>query len=291
MGDTSVIGILGGSGLYEMAEMEITEEVFVDTPFGEPSDRFIRGRLSGVDVVFLSRHGRGHLVSAAFVNYRANIYGFKTLGVDTLISFNAVGSMKEEYRPTDIVLPDQFFDISKKRESSFYSACPSVHVDVADPVCPVLNRALFSAGGKTGAAVHLGGIALTIEGPAFSTRAESEIHRSWGIDIIGMTMATEAKLAREAEICYSSLSLVTDYDVWKEAEDDVTFDMILANLRESADTAKSILKEAVPTVPRSRDCSCRNALQYAIATSPEAVPEDIRKQYEVLLGKYLPPEE
>jgi 5'-methylthioadenosine phosphorylase len=290
MAETPPVGITGGTGLYEMPEMEIEEEVRLETPFGDPSDAYIRGKLSGVPVVFQARHGRGHRITSPGVNYRANIYGFKVMGVDTLISAAAAGSMKEEYHPTDIVIPNQFFDNTKSRECSFFESSPAVHVDFADPVCPVLSEILRESGKAVGARVHMGGTYMCIEGPAFSTRAESNIYRVWGVDVIGMTAAPEAKLAREAEICYVSLSLVTDYDVWKEKTADVTAEMILANMTKVADTAKEIIKEAVPRVKDDRDCACRNMLMYAIATNPDIVSNEKRTALEPILGKYLPPD-
>jgi 5'-methylthioadenosine phosphorylase len=245
----------------------------------------------GVEVVFLSRHGRGHRIVAPGVNYRANIFGMKSLGVDTLISVNAVGSMHESYHPTDIVIPDQFFDNTRGRKSTFFPDCPAVHVDIADPVCGVLSGVLFESCRAAGARVHMGGICFCIEGPSFSTRAESKIYRSLGADIIGMTSATEAKLAREAEMCYASLSMVTDYDVWKEKVEDVTTGLILSNMMKTVDTAKEVLRRVVPGVPSERDCGCRSALEHAIATDPVAVPNETRESLKPLLGKYLPPEE
>jgi len=290
MADTPPVGITGGTGLYEMPEMEIEEEVRLETPFGDPSDVYMRGKLKGVPVIFQARHGRGHRITSPGVNYRANIYGFKVMGVDTLISAAAVGSMKEEIHPTNIVIPSQFFDHTKSRECSFFESSPAVHVDFADPVCPVLSEILYKSGKAVGARVHMGGTYICIEGPAFSTRAESNIYRGWGVDVIGMTAAPEAKLAREAEICYVSLSLVTDYDVWKEKMADVTAGMILANMTTVAETAKEIIKEAVPRVKDDRDCACRNMLTYAIATNPDIVSNETRTTLEPILGKYLPPD-
>jgi 5'-methylthioadenosine phosphorylase len=290
MADVPPIGITGGTGLYEIPEMEIGEEVKLETPFGDPSDVYIRGKLKGVPVVFQARHGRGHRITSPGVNYRANIYGFKALGVDTLISAAAVGSMKEQYRPTDIVIPNQFYDHTKSRECSFFESSPAVHVDFADPVCPVISGILHESGKAVGAKVHTGGTYICIEGPAFSTRAESNIYRSWGVDVIGMTAAPEAKLAREAEICYASLSLVTDYDVWKEKAEDVTAGLILANMRTVAETAKEIIREAVPHIKAERDCPCRNMLKYAIATYHDMISNETRSTLEPILGKYLPPE-
>ncbi len=291
MSDAPPVGIVGGSGLYEMPEMEVLEEVSIPTPFGEPSDSYIRGRLSGTDAIFLSRHGRGHQWPATRVNFRANVYGFKALGCDALISVNACGSMREDYQPTDVVIPDQFFDRTSGRESSFFEGMPAVHVDMADPMCPVLAGMLYGAGKHVGANVHRGGSSLTIDGPAFSTRAESRIYRAWGVDLIGMTLATEAKLAREAELCYASVSLVTDYDVWKDTAEDVTIELILDNLRKSADAAKAIIREAAKGISPDRPCKCRGALEAAIVSSPGVVPDQTRRELEVLLGKYLPPGE
>jgi len=290
MADTRPIGITGGTGLYEIPEMETLEEVNVDTPFGEPTDVYVRGRLQGIEVVFQSRHGRGHLYTSPHVNYQANIYGFKAMGVDALISVAAVGSMKEEYHPTDIVIPDQFFDNTKSREATFFTSTPAVHVDFADPVCPVLAKVLYESCRAAGARVHMGGTYVCIEGPAFSTRAESNIYRSWGVDVIGMTAAPEAKLAREAELCYASLSLVTDYDVWKEEEADVSAGLIFANLSKATETARQVLKEAVLHLSVERDCACHSALETAVATNPSLISNETRRQYAVLLGKYLPHE-
>ena len=283
------IGITGGSGLYEMPELEVIEEVTVDTPFGKPSDSYVYGRLGGVELYFLSRHGRGHRLGAPDVNYRANIYGFKSLGVDAIISVNAVGSMRDDYQPTEIVVPDQFYDNTRGRKNTFFDDALSVHVDVADPICPVLSGALYASGKKIGAVIHRGACVLCIEGPSFSTRAESRIYRSWGVDLIGMTLSTEAKLAREAEICYASLSLVTDYDVWKETSQDVTADLIISNLLTCANTAKGIIRETVSSISESRPCKCRSALETAIVTAPQLVPVETRQRLSALLGKYLPP--
>ena len=285
-----MIGIIGGSGLYEMQELEIEEELVMHTPFGNPSDAFIRGRLLDVEVVFLARHGRGHGIPAQTVNYRANVFGMKTLGVDALISVNAVGSMQEQYHPTDIVIPDQFFDNSKSRQSTFFNGRPAVHVDFADPVCSMLSEVLYDSARAVGATVHMGGLCISIEGPAFSTRAESRIYRGWGADVIGMTSGTEAKLAREAEMCYASLSIVTDYDVWKDKTEDVTAGLILANMAKTVETAKRIMKATVPLVPQVRDCPCTHSLEHAIASSPDVVPEETRVALRPLLGKYLPPD-
>ncbi|MBN2169557.1 MAG: S-methyl-5'-thioadenosine phosphorylase [Actinobacteria bacterium] len=286
----TLIGITGGTGIYEIPGLHIIEEIAVETPFGDPSDLYFRGVLEGVEVIFHPRHGRGHRYPAPGINFRANIYGFKALGVDTLISISAVGSMKEKYRPRDIVIPDQFYDNTKRRANSFFTGSPAVHVNFADPVCPVLSEALYESCKKAGVTVHMGGTYICIEGPAFSTRAESKIYRSWGIDIIGMTGATEAKLCREAEICYTPLALVTDYDVWKEDEEDVTGDLIIENLMKNADAAREIVKDVIKRIPRERDCICREALGGAIVTAREMMHEGTLRELRVLVDKWIPME-
>lgn len=283
------IGIVGGSGLYEMPDLEITSRVRMETPFGEPSDEFVLGRLRGIDVVFIGRHGPGHRITAPGVNFRANIYGLKSLGVETVIAVSAVGSMREELAPLDIVIPDQMIDLTKKRETSFFTDNPTVHVSMADPTCATLGKVVYEAANSLSVNVQLGGTYVCIEGPAFSSRAESRLFRSWGVDVIGMTAATEAKLCREAEMCYASMALVTDYDVWKEGAEDVTFDIIVANVMKNAETAARILREAILMVPDLSACSCRSELANAIATDPSAVPDVTRNRLRVLLGKYLPP--
>jgi len=289
MDKPSPIGITGGTGVYEIPELEVLESVAVETPFGEPSDEYIRGNLMGVDVIFLSRHGRGHLYSASGVNYRANIYGFKKLGVTTLLSVSAVGSMKEEHHPTDIIIPDQFFDNTRRRVSTFFTGSPAIHVDLADPTCPALREILYESGKRAGASIKQGGTYICIDGPAFSTRAESMVFRSWDMDIIGMSGATEAKLCREAELCYASLALVTDYDVWKEGAEDVTIEVIVANLRKNAATAKGILKEAIQVITRDRGCSCRNALDNAILSDINVVSDESRARLGILVDRHMPP--
>ena len=289
MDNPSPVGITGGTGVYDIPELEVLESIAVDTPFGEPSDEYIRGNLEGVEVIFLSRHGRGHIHAATGVNYRANIYGFKKLGVDSLLSVSAVGSMKEEHHPTDIIIPDQFFDNTRRRANTFFTDSPAIHVDLADPTCPVLREALYRSGRKSGASIRHGGTYICIDGPAFSTRAESKIYRSWGVDIIGMSGATEAKLCREAELCYASLAMVTDYDVWKEGAEDVTVEVIVANLRKNAETSRAILKEAIQGIPRDRGCSCRSALDNAIVGDISTVSNDSLARLGVLLDRCLPP--
>jgi 5'-methylthioadenosine phosphorylase len=288
MGGRNPVGITGGTGVYEIVDLEVLDQVEVDTPFGQPSDHYVIGRLQGIDVVFLARHGRGHKLPACGVNYRANIYGFKSLGCDALLSVSAVGSMKNKYKPTDMVIPDQFFDNTKRRESTFFTGTPAVHVNLADPTCPVLSGLLYDSAVSEGASVHRGGTYICIDGPAFSTRAESKVYRDWGVDIIGMTGATEVKLCREAEICYGTIALVTDYDVWKEDAEDVTIEAIVSILHENAEMAKSILKDVILKVPEERACSCRDSLKHAIVSHPDTVSDEKRRKFGALTGKYLP---
>jgi len=289
MGESKPIGITGGSGLSAMPGIELLSRVRVDTPFGEPSDEFVIGRLEGIDVVFLSRHGQGHKIVAPGVNFRANIYGFKSLGVETLIGVSAVGSLREELAPTHMIIPDQIIDLTKGRECSFFNDNPAVHVSMADPTCGRLGKVLHEAAVSLGVTAQLGGTYVCMEGPAFSTRAESNLYRSWNADVIGMTAATEAKLAREAEICYSAIALVTDYDVWREGTEDVSIDTIIEIVRRNAEVASQLVKEAIVKIPDLSDCACRNALATAIGTSPDAVPDVTRTRLRVLLEKYLPP--
>jgi 5'-methylthioadenosine phosphorylase len=281
------IGIIGGSGLYEMAELTEREERFVSTPFGEPSGPYVIGTLRGRRVAFLSRHGVGHRVSPSELNYRANIYGFKTLGVERLLSASAVGSLKEEYRPLDIVVPDQFFDRTKGRISTFFGRGIVVHIAFAHPVCPVLSAIAADSAQAVGATVHRGGTYVNMEGPQFSTLAESRLYRSWGMDVIGMTNLQEAKLAREAEICYTTLALVTDYDCWHPDHDAVTVDLIVANLIQNAATARKTMAEAVSRIAGPRTCACKDALATAIITRPEHVPAQTKKELEPIIGRYV----
>lgn len=282
-----VIGVIGGSGLYEMEGLKGVREVKIHTPFGEPSDAFTTGSLGGVEMVFLPRHGRGHRFLPTEVNYRANIYGLKKLGVNRIISVSAVGSMKEEIEPGHIVIPDQFYDLTKHRRSTFFGEGVVAHVGFADPVCHDLSGTLADAGKKAGATVHNGGTYICMEGPQFSTRAESKIYRKWGVDVIGMTNATEAKLAREAEICYATLALSTDYDCWHETEEDVTVEAVIAVLMKNVETAKKIIKEAVSMMPAKRGCRCSEALKNAIMTKAELIPEKTKKDLELIIGKYI----
>lgn len=287
-GGTGPVGIIGGSGLYDIAEIAIESRIKVDTPFGDPSDEYVIGHLEDTEVVFLSRHSAGHRISAPGVNFRANIYGFKALGVRTLMGISAVGSMREELHPMDIIVPGQIIDMTRNRESSFFRETPAIHVSMADPFCNTLARTLYDCASSVGAKVTLGGTYVCIEGPAFSTRAESKLFRSWDVDVIGMTAATEAKLCREAEICYSAIALVTDYDVWKEDAEDVTLDMIIEHVSKNAEMARQILREAIGRMPDLSSCECRDALKFALASNPDAVPDVTRNRMKVLLGKYLP---
>ncbi|HYB72674.1 MAG TPA: S-methyl-5'-thioadenosine phosphorylase [Candidatus Sulfotelmatobacter sp.] len=288
---TGLVGIIGGSGLYEMEGLRDVKEVRPRTPFGPPSDAFVTGTLEGRRVAFLSRHGRGHRVMPSEINFRANLYGMKVLGAEWIISASAVGSMREEYRPRDIVIPDQFFDRTKARVSTFFGHGLVAHVGFADPTCKVLGDVLFRAGQQVGARVHRGGTYVCIEGPQFSTRAESRIYRGWGVDVIGMTNLQEAKLAREAEICYATMALVTDYDVWHETEEDVTVEAVVAILMENVETAKKVVRAALGMLPGERaGCPCPTALRDALITRRDAIPARRRKELEPLIGKYLGPE-
>lgn len=283
----SIIGVIGGSGLYEIEELVNIEEVSVETPFGPPSDNFIVGELSGVKMVFLPRHGRGHRITPSELNFRANIYGMKKLGVERIISVSAVGSMKEEIEPGHIVIPDQFIDMTKGRQSTFFGDKVVGHVTFADPICGELSRILYDSALAAGAKTHLGGTYLCIEGPQFSTRAESKLYRSWGVEVIGMTNGTEAKLAREAEICYSTIALSTDYDCWHEEEEDVSVEAILDIIKNNVTAARAIIKEAAGRLPSHKDCRCSSALEYAIISDKSNIPEKTKKDLEIIVGKYL----
>ena len=281
------IGIIGGSGLYDMAELTDREERQISTPFGEPSAPYVIGTLRGRRVAFLARHGIGHRLLPSELNFRANIFGFKTLGVERILSASAVGSLKEEYKPLDLVIPDQFLDRTRGRISTFFGNGLVAHVGFAQPFCAPLSEIVYRAAGAAGATVHKGGTYLCMEGPQFSTLAESRLYRSWGMDIIGMTNLQEAKLAREAEICYSTIALVTDYDCWHPEHDHVTVEMIVANLTQNARMAQQVIAEAVARLPFERTCECASALKYAIITRPEAVPAAVKQELAPIIGKYL----
>ncbi|HVT42998.1 MAG TPA: S-methyl-5'-thioadenosine phosphorylase [Thermoanaerobaculia bacterium] len=282
------IGIIGGSGLYQMEGADVLFERSLETPFGSPSDAYVIASIEGERVAFLARHGRGHHLMPTEINFRANIYGFKVLGVDTIVSASAVGSMKEEYRPMDIVLPDQFIDRTRHRPDTFFGNGIAAHVSMADPICGSVALALHGSAIEAGASVHRGGIYLCMEGPQFSTRAESLLYRSWGVDVIGMTNLQEAKLAREAEICYASLAMITDYDCWHETEEPVTVEQVIGYLTKNAGTATSIIRNVVPRLAGSiRNCSCRDALRYAIITDRSRIPPDIKIDLAPIIGRYL----
>jgi len=281
------IGIIGGSGLYDMAELTDREERQLTTPFGDPSGPYIVGTLSGKRVAFLARHGVGHRQMPTELNYRANIYGMKLLGVEYILSASAVGSLQERYVPQHLVIPDQFFDRTKGRVSTFFGNGLVAHVGFAHPICRRLGAVAYDSCGAAGATVHDGGTYVCMEGPQFSTLAESKLYRSWGMDIIGMTNLQEAKLAREAEICYATIALVTDYDCWHPEHDSVTVDMIVANLVANAKTAQRVIAEAVGRLPYERTCECATALAHAIITRPEYVPETVKRDLAPIVGKYL----
>jgi 5'-methylthioadenosine phosphorylase len=281
------LGVIGGSGLYKMPGVTEAKKVKVSTPFGEPSDAIILGNLEGVRVAFLPRHGEGHRISPSELPAKANIYALKSLGVERIISVSAVGSLKEEIEPLDIVVPDQLIDATKGRANTFFTSGVVGHVSFAEPFCPVLSQLSFDASTKAGGKVHKGGTYLVVEGPQFSTKAESKLYRSWGAAVIGMTALPEAKLAREAEICYSTLAIVTDYDCWHPSYQWVTTEMILANLRKGIDTIKRILESLLPSIPQGRDCACASALKYAIATDAKYIGKEKRKELGLLIGKYL----
>ncbi len=281
------IGIVGGSGLYDMEELSDREEVRLSTPFGDPSGPYVVATLRGRRVAFLARHGTGHRILPSELNFRANIYGFKLLGVERLFSASAVGSLKEQYPPLDVVVPDQFFDRTKGRISTFFGHGIAAHVSFAHPVCGELSRIAFESATAVGARAHLGGTYVCIEGPQFSTLAESRLYRGWQMDVIGMTNLQEAKLAREAEICYATVALVTDYDCWHPDHDQVTVDMIVSNLLRNAETAQRLIADAVGRVPAARACACGTALAAAIITDPAAIPESTRRDLAPIIGKYV----
>jgi 5'-methylthioadenosine phosphorylase len=284
-----VIGVIGGSGLYEIEGLTNLQEVTVGTPFGAPSDTYMTGSLGDAELVFLPRHGRGHRLLPSEVNYRANIYGMKTLGVERIISVSAVGSMKEEIVPGQIVIPDQFFDRTQgKRAATFFGDGVVGHVQFADPVCVDLSAVLVKSARDVGATVHAGGTYLCIEGPNFSTRAESRIYRSWGVDIIGMTNLPEARLAREAEMCYGTVALATDYDCWHEGHDDVSVEAVIAIIQQNVATAKKIITTVVQNLTsQQKNCHCDEALKFAIMTDKSLIPSATQEALKPIIGKYL----
>ena len=281
------IGIIGGSGLYDMAELTDREERRVQTPFGEPSAPYVIGTLRGKRVAFLARHGVGHRLLPSELNFRANIYGLKMLGVEYILSASAVGSLKQEYKPMDLVIPDQFIDRTRGRISTFFGRGLVAHVGFAHPFCGRLSELAFGSARTAGATVHQGGTYVCMEGPQFSTLAESQLYRSWGMDIIGMTNLQEAKLAREAEICYATIALVTDYDCWHPDHDQVTVEMIIANLTQNARMAQQVIAGAVAALPFERACECATALKHAIITRPDVVPDEVKRELAPIVGKYF----
>ncbi len=281
------IGIIGGSGLYSMPGLTDVRELKQPTPFGEPSDPYVLGTLEGRKVAFLARHGRGHRILPTELNFRANIYGFKQLGVERIVSVSAVGSLKQEHKPLDFVIPDQFFDRTRHRVDTFFGEGVVAHISFADPVCPELAQSVDAACRKAGVTSKRGGTYLCMEGPQFSTKAESNVYRSWGMDVIGMTNLQEAKLAREAEICYVTVAMVTDYDCWHPHHDSVTVDQIVAVLVKNAENASQVVRHAVAAMPSQRNCKCGAALAHAILTDRDKIPAATREKLKLILGKYL----
>ena len=282
------IGIIGGSGLYQMEGLNVLYERSVETPFGAPSDPYVVGEIDGIGVAFLARHGKGHRFTPTEVNYRANVYGLKVLGAHTILSASAVGSLKIDYKPTDIVFPHQFIDRTRHRPDTFFGNGIVAHVAFADPICAGVSFLMGDAARAAGATVHMGGTYVCMEGPQFSTRAESNLYRSWNADVIGMTNLTEAKLAREAELCYATMALVTDYDCWHPEHDDVDIEQILGYLRANATMAQTILRTSIRAAAgRQRDCACSTALQFALLTDPAAIPGKVKDDLAPLIGKYV----
>ncbi|MFQ5914497.1 MAG: S-methyl-5'-thioadenosine phosphorylase [Nitrospinota bacterium] len=287
-GEDGRIGVIGGSGLYDMPDLADLEEVTLDTPFGPSSGSYLLGRLGGRPMAFLARHGPGHRFTPTEVNFRANIYGMKQLGVERILSVGAVGSLLEEIHPSDIVFPDQFIDRTTQRASTFFGGGVVAHVPLAHPICRQVHQTYVAAAGKLGFTFHEGGSYVCIEGPQFSTRAESFLYRSWGVSVIGMTNATEAKLAREAEICYGTIALVTDYDCWHEEEEHhVSTEAVVAVLKQNVERARQIIREVVANLPRDRSCDCGRALEGAILTSADRIPADVKERLKPLIGKYV----
>ncbi len=281
------IGIVGGSGLYDMEGLEEVQEVYLNTPFGVPSDHYILGTLEGHNVAFLARHGRGHRITPTEINFRANIWGFKKLGVTRILSASAVGSLKEKHAPMDFVLPDQFIDRTRQRASTFFGDGAVAHISFADPVCKGLADLVEAAAQEIYLPIHRGGTYVCMEGPAFSTRAESDLYRSWGASLIGMTNLQEAKLAREAEICYLTIAMVTDYDCWHEGHDDVSVEDIIRYLTKNSQNAQKLVRAAVRRMKGDYDCPCRHALKDALITQHKAIPEAAKVKLDLIIGKYL----
>ena len=281
------IGVIGGTGLYDIDGLTDIEEVNLDTPFGKPSDTIIIGSLEGIGVAFLPRHGRGHRISPTEVPSQANIYALKSLGAEHIIAVSSCGSFKEEVKPGELLIPDQLIDRTRRRVSTFFGGGIVAHIPFAQPFCPALSQVVYQAAREAGASVHRGGTYVAMEGPAFSTRAESRLYRSWGADVIGMTALPEAKLAREAEICYAIIACVTDFDSWHESSEPVTIDVVIDNQHRNIATARKIIKLAVSRIPEKRDCECATALKTAIVTAPELIPAGQKQKLDLLIGKYI----
>ena len=281
------LAFIGGSGLYDMDGLTDREELDVETPFGAPSDSIVTGTMEGTRVAFLPRHGRGHRISPTEIPVRANLYALKSLGVERIVSVSAVGSLREELRPMDLVVPDQLIDRTRSRVSTFFDEGIVAHVGFADPFCPVLSEVVVQAAKRQGVVTHRGGTSVVIEGPQFSTRAESELYRSWGASVIGMTGLPEAKLAREAEICYATMALVTDYDCWHETEDTVSVELIVGNLMKNAEAAQGVIADLAGKIPSVRECGCASALKDAIITRPDRVPRETLERLSPLIDRYL----
>ncbi len=279
-----IIGILGGSGLYDMEGLEDVEEVKLETPYGDPSDAYITGNFAGRKLVFLPRHGRGHRFSPSEVNYRANVHGFKQLGAQWLLSISAVGSMREEIPPGDLVVVEQIIDRTRGRKSSFFGNGIVGHIQFADPMCNDFSKVVYEGAMEVGASVHKGGTYICMEGPAFSTRAESNLYRSWGVDVIGMTNVPECKLAREAGLCYATLALSTDYDCWFEGHDDVSVEAVVATIHKNVASAREVIKAVVKKIPAERGCGCKDAIKHAVLTAPDAIDPEARKRMALILG-------
>jgi 5'-methylthioadenosine phosphorylase len=291
MSEPQTIGVIGGSGLYEIEGLSNVKEVALATPFGAPSDSFVTGELHGVRMVFLPRHGRGHRISPSEINFRANIWGLKKLGVTRVLSLSAVGSMREDIAPGDFVVIDQFIDRTRHRPDTFFTDGVVAHVMFADPVCGELRKVALEAARSTGVKVHDGGTYVNMEGPQFSTRAESKLYRSWGVDVIGMTNLQEAKLAREAELCYSTIAMATDYDCWHEEHEAVTVEAVIAVMGRNVGNAKALVKAAAPRMPAQRTCGCGSALRHAIMTAKDRIPQAARERLGLLIDKYVGPQQ